>query len=97
MTEIQGKSILVRVSARFELARVQSSYRESTVLCTLLVNHENAGFLKEIRPLYIYLPKTGLVGEMLDDTGLMTTKDCFLNNRGTEESATFCRLVLSKC
>ena len=31
MTEIQGKSILVRVSARFELAR-GSSYRESTVL-----------------------------------------------------------------
>ena len=35
MTEIQGKSILVRVSARFELARVRvsegSSYRESTV------------------------------------------------------------------
>ena len=30
MAEIQGKSILVRVSARFELAR-DSSYRESTV------------------------------------------------------------------
>ena len=30
MKEIQGKSTLVRVSARFELAR-GSSYRESTV------------------------------------------------------------------
>ena len=43
MTEIQGKSSLVRVSARFELARVRvsegSSYRESTVIYTKYTVH----------------------------------------------------------
>ena len=36
MTEIQGKSILVRVSARFELSGVDCKYERQTVTISLL-------------------------------------------------------------